>query len=182
MVKMPKLVFFDRCYCVLCREVTDFLSEPLVKPIITPRFAPSCSPELMQGLGKLAKEQSLLIQSHISENKAVRSPSFGYSTSFAFPFDLLASSRMLIGLQEVEWVKDLFCKQSGSPNNYTEVYDQFHLLQPNTIMAHGIYLSDEELQLFQRTGAAISHCTSLSPPANAPTNLVIFKVLSPIFH
>lgn len=110
-------------------QETNSFDEPLVKPIITPRFAPSCSPELMQGLGKLAKEQSLLIQSHISENKA-----------------------------EVEWVKDLFCKQSGSPNNYTEVYDQFHLLQPNTIMAHGIYLSDEELQLFQRTGAAISHC------------------------
>eukprot|EP01133_Synstelium_polycarpum_P011491 gene11491-13403_t len=40
----------------------------LVKPIITPRFAPSCTNQLMTGLGKLAREKNTLIQSHISEN------------------------------------------------------------------------------------------------------------------
>ena len=39
-----------------------------VKPILTPRFTPSCSDELMAGLGKLAKERDLLVQSHLSEN------------------------------------------------------------------------------------------------------------------
>ena len=40
----------------------------VVCPIVTPRFAPSCSAELLEGLGKLAKKGSLPIQTHISEN------------------------------------------------------------------------------------------------------------------
>lgn len=39
-----------------------------VKPIITPRFVPSCTPELMTGLGHLAKKYQVPIQSHLSEN------------------------------------------------------------------------------------------------------------------
>ena len=39
-----------------------------VCPIVTPRFAPSCSAELLGGLGKLARERDLPIQTHISEN------------------------------------------------------------------------------------------------------------------
>ncbi len=27
-----------------------------------------------------------------------------------------------------------------------------------TVMAHGCYLSDEELALFRKTGASLSHC------------------------
>ncbi len=40
----------------------------LVTPILTPRFAPSCSRGLMSELGKLAKEKGLPIQTHLSEN------------------------------------------------------------------------------------------------------------------
>ncbi|MCQ2914552.1 MAG: amidohydrolase family protein [Alphaproteobacteria bacterium] len=39
-----------------------------IKPILTPRFTPSCTNELMEFLGKLAKERNLPIQSHLSEN------------------------------------------------------------------------------------------------------------------
>lgn len=39
------------------------------KPILTPRFTPTCSDELMEGLGKLAKEYQLPVQSHLSENQ-----------------------------------------------------------------------------------------------------------------
>lgn len=38
-------------------------------PIITPRFVPSCSDEVLEGLGKLAKEYRVPVQSHLSENK-----------------------------------------------------------------------------------------------------------------
>ena len=41
-----------------------------VKPIITPRFTPSCTDELMQWLGDVAKEKNLYVQSHMSENLA----------------------------------------------------------------------------------------------------------------
>ncbi|HBE15295.1 MAG TPA: guanine deaminase [Ruminococcaceae bacterium] len=37
-------------------------------PIITPRFTPSCSDELMQGLGELSKRYGVRVQSHLSEN------------------------------------------------------------------------------------------------------------------
>ena len=39
-----------------------------VRPIITPRFTPSCTDELMAALGKLARERELYVQSHLSEN------------------------------------------------------------------------------------------------------------------
>lgn len=37
-------------------------------PIITPRFTPSCSDELMEGLGRLAAQYQIPVQSHLSEN------------------------------------------------------------------------------------------------------------------
>lgn len=40
----------------------------MLVPIITPRFAISCSMELMKKLAQLAKDRNLPIQSHISEN------------------------------------------------------------------------------------------------------------------
>ena len=39
-----------------------------VKPILTPRFTPSCTDELMAWLGALAEERGLYVQSHLSEN------------------------------------------------------------------------------------------------------------------
>lgn len=44
-------------------------SRELIEPIITPRFAPSCSSASLHGLGALAKEENLPIQTHISENR-----------------------------------------------------------------------------------------------------------------
>ena len=38
------------------------------KPILTPRFVPSCSDALLQGLGELAARRGLPVQSHLSEN------------------------------------------------------------------------------------------------------------------
>lgn len=39
-----------------------------IKPVITPRFTPSCSDELMQGLGELQAKYGVPAQSHLSEN------------------------------------------------------------------------------------------------------------------
>ncbi|KAH0955543.1 hypothetical protein HN011_011283 [Eciton burchellii] len=51
-------------------ESIERIGNPLVKPIITPRFALSCTMELMQELAKIAETKDLHIQSHVSENKA----------------------------------------------------------------------------------------------------------------
>lgn len=43
--------------------------SPLVKPIIIPRFVPSCSDSLLKGLGNLALKYDVPVTSHLSENK-----------------------------------------------------------------------------------------------------------------
>ena len=40
----------------------------LVKPAITPRFIPTCSSELLEGLGKMAAEYNVPVHSHLSED------------------------------------------------------------------------------------------------------------------
>ncbi len=39
-----------------------------IKPMLTPRFTPSCTDALMEALGRIAREKDLPIQSHLSEN------------------------------------------------------------------------------------------------------------------
>ena len=41
-----------------------------VRPILTPRFAPTCSKTLLNGLGELAKKYDLGVQTHLVESKA----------------------------------------------------------------------------------------------------------------
>ncbi|MFB0957409.1 MAG: amidohydrolase family protein [Clostridiaceae bacterium] len=43
--------------------------SPKVKPIITPRFVPSVTEALMDGLGELAREFNVPVQSHLNENR-----------------------------------------------------------------------------------------------------------------
>lgn len=41
---------------------------PGVEPILTPRFIPTCSPELLSGLARLSDQYAVPVQSHVSEN------------------------------------------------------------------------------------------------------------------
>ena len=49
--------------------IMDNNAKELVRPIITPRFIPSCTPEMLRACGELAKKYQLPVQSHLSENK-----------------------------------------------------------------------------------------------------------------
>ena len=40
----------------------------MVEPIITPRFALTCTGGLMTSLGEIAKKHNLAVQTHVSEN------------------------------------------------------------------------------------------------------------------
>ncbi|NWW08062.1 GUAD deaminase, partial [Oreocharis arfaki] len=55
------------------QETERFFSSnstyPRVQPIITPRFGPSCTEDLLNALGNLAETHDLHVQSHISENE-----------------------------------------------------------------------------------------------------------------
>lgn len=66
----------------LCEESAEKSAEDTVRwindttdkfqntcPILTPRFIPSCSDELMIKLGEIQREYKLPVQSHLSENK-----------------------------------------------------------------------------------------------------------------
>jgi len=100
--------------------------EPLVQPIITPRFAISCTDNLLFELGDLAaSEPNVRIQTHISENPS-----------------------------EVSYTAELF----PSVSSYAEVYDMFGLLRNNTILAHAVHLSRDEMELIKAKDAGISHC------------------------
>jgi guanine deaminase len=55
------LTEFDASFSHLSPE------ERLQRPVITPRFVPTCSETLLQGLGKLAKDRGVMIQSHLAE-------------------------------------------------------------------------------------------------------------------
>eukprot|EP00731_Ephydatia_muelleri_P017080 Em0010g178a len=110
------------------RSFVDFVKKmenSLVKPIITPRFAPTCSEKLLCELGKIAREENLHIQSHICEQKA-----------------------------EVKYTLDLF----PSYHDCASIFSSSNLLTNKTVMAHCIYLSEEEIQMFHKTGVGVSHC------------------------
>nr|QEO19126.1 DhpD [Limnogonus franciscanus] len=101
------------------------LKNPLVETAVTPRFAITCDMPLLQSLAKMAVDQDLYIQTHISENKT-----------------------------EVEVVKELYPECI----DYTDVYDKAGILTNKTILAHGIYLSDRELDVLKERGTCIAHC------------------------
>jgi guanine deaminase len=55
---------------------------------------------------------------------------------------------------EIAFVRELF----PAAKDYTDVYDRFGLLGPSSVFAHGIHLSDREVQRFAETGSSVIHC------------------------
>lgn len=96
-----------------------------IHPMLTPRFLPSCTPELMEGLGALRKKYNLPLQSHLDEQP-----------------------------EEIAWVREL-CPDSES---YAHAYGKDGLLGPDVLMAHCVYLTDEECALVKETGTWVVHC------------------------
>lgn len=80
--------------------------SPIVKPIITPRFIPCCTNELLDGLGKLCLKYNISNQSHMSEN-----------------------------LGEIEWVKELHpdCNFYGEAYNKYNLFGQTPTLMAHCV-------------------------------------------------
>jgi guanine deaminase len=97
----------------------------LLRYAITPRFAPTSTPRLLELAGKLKQEfPDAYVHSHISENR-----------------------------KEVEWVQQLFPEAE-----YADVYDRYGLLDERSVLAHGVWLTEEELDLLNRRRSVIAHC------------------------
>jgi len=97
-------------------------------PILTPRFIPSCSDELMKELGRLSAERDLRIQSHLSEN-----------------------------LSEIAWVKELVPESTCYAHAY-EMFDTMGTPERPTIMAHCVHSDEREMAILKKHGAYIAHC------------------------
>jgi guanine deaminase len=56
--------FIDRC-----RSLTQNIPshERLVEPVLTPRFVPTCTDELLNGLAHMSREEHVRVQSHLAE-------------------------------------------------------------------------------------------------------------------
>jgi guanine deaminase len=116
-------------------------NKGLLRYAITPRFAPTSTPQLLELAGALKREfPDAYVHTHISENK-----------------------------HEVQWVHQLF-----PDAEYADVYDRYGLLDSRTVLAHGVHLSEEELELLSRRGARISHCPN--------SNLFLGSGLFPLHH
>lgn len=94
------------------------------KPILTPRFIPSCSRTLLEKLAQIRREGDLPVQSHLSENP-----------------------------EEIAFVKELFPEEPS----YGHCYARYGLLQ-DSIMAHCVYSSPEEVALMKEKGVFVAHC------------------------
>ena len=68
---------------------------------------------------------------------------------------------------EIEWVHELFPEAE-----YADVYDNYGLLDDRTVLAHGVHLTEEELDLLSRRGARIAHC----PNSNLFLGSGLFKL------
>ncbi len=130
-------------HVLMDRNAPDFLLKPATQlideaaaakpkgrltPAITPRFAISCTPDLLEGAGQLASKFPWPIQTHLAET-----------------------------VPECLLIAELF---NNTP--YTQVYDQFNLLTEKTILAHGIWLDQNDHALIKSRNAIIAHC----PTAN----------------
>jgi guanine deaminase len=131
----------DKSYEQSRELLVKWHNRGLLRYAITPRFAPTSTPELLQRAGDLKREfRDAYVHTHISENTS-----------------------------EVTWVHELFPEAE-----YADVYDRYGLLDERTILAHGVHLTEEELDLLSRRGSRISHCPN--------SNLFLGSGLFPLHH
>ncbi|MDR1043073.1 MAG: amidohydrolase family protein [Clostridiales Family XIII bacterium] len=97
-------------------------------PILTPRFIPSCSPELMRGLGELHRDDRLPLQSHLSENTS-----------------------------EIAWVRELCPDAAFYADAYLR-YGTLGGEGLRCIMAHCVHSGAQERALLKRQGVWMAHC------------------------
>ncbi|CAL4116010.1 unnamed protein product, partial [Meganyctiphanes norvegica] len=72
----------------------------------------------------------------------------------AAKYDCHIQSHLCETRDEIAWVKELF----PWAKSYTDVYDRHMLLTNKTIMAHCIWMTDNELKLLKSRGVGVSHC------------------------
>ena len=98
------------------------------RPILTPRFIPSCTDELMGELSRIQRRYGLPVQSHLSENRS-----------------------------EIAWVREL-CPGAKSYGGAYHAFGLFGGPACPTIMAHCVYSDGEEAALLKEQNVFVAHC------------------------
>ena len=103
------------------------------KPILTPRFIPCCTDQLMEELRQIQMAYGIPVQSHLSESKG-----------------------------EIEFVKFLRPEDPFYGASYNE-YDLFGKnddigTDVKTVMAHCVWSTEEEVELMHKNGVFVAHC------------------------
>lgn len=120
------------------RDTVDWLGRVGGKfrrtwPILTPRFIPSCTEELLDKLGEIRTIYDLPVQSHLSENPG-----------------------------EVELVRRL-CPEAAFYGDAYDRHGLFGAdrragKRYPAIMAHCVYSGEEEVRLLKENGVFVAHC------------------------
>lgn len=97
--------------------------ENRILPVITPRFVPTCTPELLAGLGELARETNCHVQTHCSES---------------------------------DWEHNFVISRYGITDSH--VLNDFGLMTRKTILAHGNFITDDDMDLIRNRHSGIAHC------------------------
>ena len=103
------------------------------KPILTPRFIPCCTDQLMEELREIQMTYGIPVQSHLSESKG-----------------------------EIEFVKFLRPGDPFYGDSYND-YDLFGKnddidTDVKTVMAHCVWSTEEEVELMHKNGVFVAHC------------------------
>ena len=140
---------------------------PLVRPAITPRFVPTCSPALLAGLGALAQKyeaDGVLVQSHIAQSR----------DQVAFTEKLHPGERGAPGADQPPFARgSVVAGQQVACCSHTvalmsrvgadaALFDAAGLLTPRCVMAHAIHLEQA-----RRTAATSSRPSSCPAALNS---------------
>lgn len=102
-------------------------------PILTPRFIPCCTNQLMEELRQIQMAYGISVQSHLSESKG-----------------------------ELEFVKFLRPEDAfyGASYNDYDLFGKNDDIDTNfkTVMAHCVWSTDEEVELMRKNGVFVAHC------------------------
>jgi 5-methylthioadenosine/S-adenosylhomocysteine deaminase len=100
-------------------------AEGRIRTCFAPRFAVSCTRELLERVALLAREMGVMVHTHASENR-----------------DEIALVESETGRRNVEYLSDL------------------GIVGPHVLLAHCVWLNDDEIEILARTKTRVAHCPS----------------------
>jgi 5-methylthioadenosine/S-adenosylhomocysteine deaminase len=100
-------------------------AEGRIRYCFAPRFAVSCTRELLERVAVLARERGVMVHTHASENR-----------------DEIAMVERATGKRNIEYLRDV------------------GLTAPHVVLAHCIWLDENEMEILRETGTHVAHCPS----------------------